>query len=146
MNDDGSAFQVDALIAADGARGFGRTYVNNFEPNKLQQRFNGRIAMRAVAKATDLPKSFALPFCNLWLGSGAHLVHYPINDGKDVNLVLTLDAEKTNEDWQKELGNYIHDKGTSLESIHQKVLEDDIEPKPRSGNQEYLENILNKYL
>ena len=58
--------------------------------------------MRAVAKATDLPRSFALPFCNLWLGSGAHLVHYPINDGKDVNLVLTFDAKKVTGDWQKE--------------------------------------------
>ena len=102
VNNDGSAFQVDALIAADGARGFGRTYVNNFESNKLQQSINGRIAMRAVAKATDLPKSFALPFCNLWLGSGAHLVHYPINDGKDVNLVLTFDAKKVTGNWQKE--------------------------------------------
>ncbi len=102
VNNDGSAFLVDALIAADGVRGFGRTYVNSPEPNKLQQRINGRIAMRAVAKANDLPKSFALPFCNLWLGSGAHLVHYPINDGKDINLVLTLDAKKVTNGWQTE--------------------------------------------
>ena len=102
VNDDGSTFLLDALIAADGVRGFGQTYVNSLEPNKLQQCINARIAMRAVAKATDLPKSFALPFCNLWLGSGAHLVHYPINDGKDVNLVLTLDSKKMTEDWQKE--------------------------------------------
>ena len=33
-----------------------------------------------------------------------------------------------------------------LDDIHQKVLDDNIEPKPRSGRQEYLENILNKYL
>ena len=26
------------------------------------------------------------------------------------------------EDWQKDLGNFIHTKGTSLESIHQKLL------------------------
>ena len=74
VNDDGSAFQVDALIAADGARGFGRTYVNNFEPNKLQQRINGRIAMRAVAKATDLPKFCATILQSMawvWGASGA---------------------------------------------------------------------------
>ena len=102
VNDDGSAFLVDALIAADGIRGFGRTYVNSLGSNNLSSHINGRIAMRAVAKAIDLPKSFALPFCNLWLGSGAHLVHYPINDGKDVNLVLTVDAEKVTNDWQQE--------------------------------------------
>ena len=106
VNDDRSAFLVDALIAADGVCGFGRTYVNSLEPTKSQQRVNGRIAMRAVAKATDLPKSFALPFCNLWLGAGAHLVHYPINNGKDVNLVLTLDAGKVTDDWQKEFFGY----------------------------------------
>ena len=44
------------------------------------------------------------------------------------------------------IGNFIHTEGTSLDSIHQKVLNENIEPEPRSGNQEYLENILNKYL
>ena len=53
---------------------------------------------------------------------------------------------KRYEDWQKDLGNFIHTKGTYLDAIHQKVLNENIEPKPRSGNQEYLENILNKYL
>ena len=37
-------------------------------------------------------------------------------------------------------------KDTGLDDIHQKVIDDNIEPEPRSGNQEYLENILNKYL
>ncbi len=64
-----------------------------------------------------------------------------INDKK-----LSDYVSKRYEDWQKGLGNFIHTKGTSLDSIHQKVLDDNIEPEPRSGNQEYLENILNKYL
>ena len=64
-----------------------------------------------------------------------------INDKK-----LSDYVTKRYEDWQKDLGNYIYNKGTTLESIHQKVLDENIEPKPRSGNQEYLENILNKYL
>ena len=64
-----------------------------------------------------------------------------INDKKLSNYVT-----KRYEDWQKDLGNYIYNNGTTLESIHQKVLDENIEPKPRSGNQEYLENILNKYL
>ena len=64
-----------------------------------------------------------------------------INDKK-----LSDYVSKRYEDWQKDLGNFIHTKGTSLDSIHQKVLNENIEPEPRSGNQEYLENILNKYL
>ena len=55
-------------------------------------------------------------------------------------------VSKRYEDWEKDLGKFIHDKSTSLDAIHQKVLDDKIEPEPRSGNQEYLENILNKYL
>ena len=32
------------------------------------------------------------------------------------------------------------------EIINKIVIDDNIEPEPRSGRQEYLENILNKYL
>ena len=60
--------------------------------------------------------------------------------------ILSNYVSKRYEDWQKDLGKFIHDKSTSLDVIHQKVLNDNIEPEPRSGNQEYLENILNKYL
>ena len=49
-------------------------------------------------------------------------------------------------DWNGELGKLIHDKETSLETIHKNVLDREIEPKTRSGRQEYLENIINKYL
>ena len=49
-------------------------------------------------------------------------------------------------DWNKELGQLIHNKDTGLDDINKKVIDDNIEPEPRSGRQEYLENILNKYL
>jgi len=57
--------------------------------------------MRAVASTTDLPRIFSQPFCNLWLGKGAHFVHYPLHGGRDVNMVLTLDAAKAGDDWQQ---------------------------------------------
>ncbi|MDC0650346.1 FAD-dependent monooxygenase [Candidatus Puniceispirillum sp.] len=101
LTDDGGRHDVDALIAADGVCGFGRHYVNGTDngidtaPNKR------RVAMRAVAKTTDLPRIFSQPFCNLWLGQGAHFVHYPLHGGKDVNMVLTLDAAKAGDDWQQ---------------------------------------------
>ena len=59
-----------------------------------------------------------------------------INDKK-----LSDYVTKRYEDWRKDLGSYIYNKGTTLDSIHQKVLDENIEPKPRSGNQEYLENL-----
>lgn len=36
--------------------------------------------------------------------------------------------------------------GTSLEDLATKVVADGIEPEPRSGRQEYLENIVNRYV
>ena len=101
LTDDGGRHIVDALIAADGVSGFGRHYVNGTDSGINTAPNNGRVAMRAVAKTTDLPRIFSQPFCNLWLGQGAHFVHYPLHGGKDVNMVLTLDAAKAGDDWQQ---------------------------------------------
>ena len=49
-------------------------------------------------------------------------------------------------DWDGDLGKFIHNKDTSLDSIHQRVIDNNIDPQIRSGRQEYLENIINKYL
>ena len=49
-------------------------------------------------------------------------------------------------DWNAELGNFIHDKNASLESVAARVIDGNLDPKPRSGNQELLENMINKYL
>ena len=48
--------------------------------------------------------------------------------------------------WNNELGTFIHDKNNDLESIASKVINENLEPEPKSGQQELLENILNKYL
>tara|TARA_B100001559_G_scaffold32044_1_gene24386 strand:+ start:975 stop:2288 length:1314 start_codon:yes stop_codon:yes gene_type:complete len=48
--------------------------------------------------------------------------------------------------WDQNLGKFIHSQEGNLETIANKVISENIEPKPQSGQQEYLENILNKYL
>ena len=48
--------------------------------------------------------------------------------------------------WDQTLGKFIHSQEGNLETIANKVISENIEPKPQSGQQEYLENILNKYL
>ena len=73
LTDDDDQHIVDALVAADGASGFGRHYVNGSSDHGLSNTPNkGRVAMRAVAKTANLPRFFSKPFCNLWLGKGAH--------------------------------------------------------------------------
>jgi salicylate hydroxylase len=47
----------------------------------------GRTAWRATISATQLPEGFAAPEVNLWLGKRAHLVHYPLRGGTQVNVV-----------------------------------------------------------
>ncbi|MDB2498826.1 FAD-dependent monooxygenase [Alphaproteobacteria bacterium] len=101
LTDDSGRHIVDALIAADGVYGFGRHYVNGTDSGMDTAPNKGRVAMRAVAKTTNLSRIFFQPFCNLWLGQGAHFVHYPLHGGKDVNMVLTLDAAKARDDWQQ---------------------------------------------
>ena len=101
LTDDSGRHIVDALIAADGVSGFGRHYVNGTDCVRDNAPNKGRVAMRAVASTTDLPRIFSQPFCNLWLGKGAHFVHYPLHGGKDVNMVLTLDAAKAGDGWQQ---------------------------------------------
>ena len=101
LTDDSGRHIVDALIAADGVSGFGRHYVNGTDSGRDNAPNKGRVAMRAVARTTDLPRIFSQPFCNLWLGNGAHFVHYPLHGGRDVNMVLTLDKAKAGDDWKR---------------------------------------------
>ena len=101
LTDDSGRHIVDALIAADGVSGFGRHYVNGTDSGIDNAPNKGRVAMRAVARTANLPRIFSQPFCNLWLGKGAHFVHYPLHGGRDVNMVLTLDAAKAGDDWQQ---------------------------------------------
>ena len=59
---------------------------------------------------------------------------------------LTDYVQNRYKDWNAELGNFIHEKNTSLESIAAQVIDRNLDPQPRSGNQELLENMVNKYL
>jgi xylose isomerase len=65
---------------------------------------------------------------------------------------MILDKEFSNyinnryKDWNNDLGKFIHNKENNLELIAKKVITNNLDPKPRSGNQELLENMLNKYL
>ena len=60
--------------------------------------------------------------------------------------LLSEYIESRYEEWKGDLGNFIHNDKANLDSIHQKVIEEDIEPQPKSGQQEFLENLINKYL
>ena len=48
--------------------------------------------------------------------------------------------------WDSAGAKAMLDAKSSLESIADRVARDRLDPKPRSGRQEYLENMLNRYL
>lgn len=47
--------------------------------------------------------------------------------------------------WQGELGRTIHAPGTSLAAVADLAIQRNLSPKPRSGRQEWLENLLNRF-
>jgi xylose isomerase len=48
--------------------------------------------------------------------------------------------------WKQELGQNIMNGKSSLEDLSKLVLDKNIEPKHKSGRQEFLENVVNRYL
>ena len=99
--DDGHSMVAAALIAADGVAGLGRRLVTGAASGEIT--FPGRVAMRADIDAANLPAVFAQPVSNLWLGQGAHLVHYPIAGGRRINFAVTLSAQLSEGHWQAKI-------------------------------------------
>lgn len=82
-----------ALIGADGIRSQTRTRIH---PG-TNARHGGMSAWRATIPADALPEDLRdRKQVRVWLGPGAHLVHYPVGDGNRINLVaVTMDKETT---------------------------------------------------
>ena len=81
-----------ALIGADGLwSNLRRSLSDGREP-----RFAGHSAWRALAPAEAVVPELRTPAVNLWLGGGAHLVHYPVRGGSLVNVVAII-----RDDWRE---------------------------------------------
>src|SRR2546429_5415646 len=78
-----------ALIAADG---LWSTLRRNLGHSR-EPRFARHSAWRAVAPADAVAPELRVPAINLWLGSRAHLVHYPVRGGRLVNIVAIIRDE-----------------------------------------------------
>jgi xylose isomerase len=59
---------------------------------------------------------------------------------------LSAPLEERYAGWQAPEAQAMLKGGTSLDALEAKVLESNLDPKPRSGRQEYLENIVNRYV
>jgi len=79
----------------------------------------------------------AMDVCARGLKAAAEM----LNDG-----VLEAELAQRYSDWDTDLGASLMQPDTSLEQIEAMLRAEKIEPEPRSGGQERLENIVNRYV
>lgn len=87
-------YQGALLIAADGVWSTVRRDIFNGAPAT----FANFTAWRATVPARRLP-SLPRRSMGLWLGADAHLVHYPISGGTEINLVAVMADQWRGQDW-----------------------------------------------
>ena len=94
--ENGSSISVDALIGADGIHSVVRHAL--FGPEKPH--FTGCVAYRGLVPANRL-RHLDLEFTNqIWMGLGAHFVHYFVSAGRVVNFVgITEQGSWLGESW-----------------------------------------------
>lgn len=97
---DGRTFVGDVLVAADGVWSTVRTRVLGLP---LAQP-SGRSAWRTLIPAGAMDRQSHADV-GLWMGSGAHLVHYPVRDGSMINLVAVVDDGFSDRTWDGETGS-----------------------------------------
>ena len=88
--DSGKDRDFDFAIGADGRNGLSRQIV----AGRTEHNITDYVALRAVAHKDDLPANFQTKRTQLWLGDGAHIVHYPLASD-DINLVICLARPRT---------------------------------------------------
>jgi salicylate hydroxylase len=82
-----ASFAADCLIGADGMRSLVRERLN---PADAAARIARHVAWRALVKSDRLALEMRQPESTLWLGPGAHIVHYPLRGGRITNIVAVL--------------------------------------------------------
>ena len=84
-----------ALVGADGLWSNVRAQL----VDHLPPRFAKRVAWRATVPADRVAAEFREPIVHLWLGRDSHLVHYPVNALRTVNIVA-IAQDSSQDSWQ----------------------------------------------
>ena len=94
---DGSEANGACLIGADGIWSALRALVS---PG-ASLRFAGATAWRTQIPRATLPARFVEPVVGLWIGPRAHLVHYPVSGGADLNIVAVIAGGAGRQGWSE---------------------------------------------
>lgn len=85
----GNIRQSELAVALIGADGIWSSVRHHLFP-EVQPQFSGLIAWRGTLDATALPREYTSARVQLWMGSNAHLVAYPISGGRQINVVAVV--------------------------------------------------------
>jgi salicylate hydroxylase len=93
---DGSTARGDAVIAADGIRSTLRAAVaGEVEPTP-----RGTILYRGLIPLQRVPQEIEADCVTLWLCPGGHVVHYPVSNWRNFNIVAAVDGTLPDEGWK----------------------------------------------
>ena len=88
----------ELAVALIGADGIWSTVRHQLFP-QVQPRFSGLIAWRGTLDATQLPREYTSRRVQLWMGSNAHLVAYPVSGGRQINVVAIVPGTWNRPGW-----------------------------------------------
>jgi len=92
---DGEHHFADALIGADGIRSTTRQLLFKDGPPD----YAGHAIFRALLPMIDVPARTDKTSVHLWLYPGGHVVHYPVNGGRELNIVAAADSLWVEDGW-----------------------------------------------
>jgi salicylate hydroxylase len=94
----GMTRQQELALALIGADGIWSTVRHHLFP-EVQPQFSGLIAWRGTIDATQLPREYISRGVQLWMGSNAHLVAYPISGARQINIVAVVPGTWNRPGW-----------------------------------------------
>jgi 2-polyprenyl-6-methoxyphenol hydroxylase-like FAD-dependent oxidoreductase len=89
----GRAHRGVALIGCDGVKSAVRQQLVGDSV-----RVSGHVVYRAVVDAKDFPQDLRWNAAAVWAGPDCHLVHYPLRNGEQYNIVVTFHSRER-EEW-----------------------------------------------
>ena len=127
---------VDIVVGADGIFSNTRSF---FEKKKNEPKFKKAVAIRTILKSKS-KLNINDEMISLMMGNNCHMVIYPVNKKKELNLVCIVRVKKYNPDKIKSLVDQVVSQNPSLE----KIFEGDLKSWPLYSTPQILPSTNSK--